>query len=246
MRRRFAGAVRVRTLTLALIAATVAGAALAAQAPAPSKGVAFARISETEMREWLTTLSSDAMQGRRAFTEGYGLAASYVADQLKRFGVKPLGDAGTYFQTVRRLGYRATRNSTITVRANGQERTFKHGDHVTFAANGGGPQTLRFDRVDFVGYGLIAERAGERYSDFDGRDVKGRLVVWLPGTPASIGPAGGTGRDALITAGNRSSFVINNLQAAGVLTFQARRCVPGRGRAVARAGRRAGGGRGRS
>ncbi len=81
--------------TLALIVATCA-VALAAQAPAPSKGVAFARISETEMREWLTALSSDAMQGRRAFTEGYGLAASYVADQLKRFGVRPFGDAGTY------------------------------------------------------------------------------------------------------------------------------------------------------
>ena len=206
--------------TLALIVATCA-VALAAQAPAPSRGVAFARISETEMREWLTTLSSDAMQGRRAFTEGYGLAASYVADQLKRFGVRPLGDSGTYFQTVRRLGYRVTRNSTITVRANGQERTFKHGEHVTFAANGGRPQTLRFGEVDFVGYGLVAERAGERYSDFNGREVKGRLVMWLPGTPASIGPAGGTGRDALITAGNRSSFAINNLQAAGVLTFQA-------------------------
>ena len=184
--------------------AFTAGVLGAAQAPAPSKGVTFPRIAEPEVREWLTTLSSDAMQGRRAFTEGYGLAASYVADQLKRHGVKPFGDGGTYFQTIRRQGYRSTRRSTITVRVNGQERVFKHGEHVTFAANGGAPRTLRFDRVEFAGYGLIAERKGERYSDFTGRDVNGRLVVWLPGTPASLGPAGGTGPDALVTAGNRS------------------------------------------
>jgi hypothetical protein len=216
MKRSPRGSAGALAFTLAVFAVS-----LAAQAPAPSKGVTFPRISEPEVREWLTTLSSDAMQGRKAFTEGYGLAASYVAEQLKRFGVRPLGDTGTYFQTVRRQGYRATRNSIITVRANGQDRVFKHGDHVTFAANGGGRQSLRFDRVDVVGYGLVAERAGERYSDFTGRDVNGRLVMWLPGTPASIGPAGGTGRGALITAGNRSSFVINNLHAAAVLAFQA-------------------------
>jgi hypothetical protein len=204
-----------------VVSALAGGTVITGQAPSVSKGVTFARISEVEVREWLTRLSSDAMLGRQAFTEGYGLAASYVADELKRVGVKPLGDDGGYFQTVRRHGYRSTLNSTITVRANGQERVFKHGDHVTFAANGGGRQTLRFDRVEFIGYGLVAERAGERYNDFSGRDVKGRLVMWLPGTPASIGAAGGTGSNALVTPGNRSSFVINNLHAAGVLTFQA-------------------------
>ena len=118
---------------------------------------------------------------------------------------------------------------------------------MTFAANGGTPQTLRFDRVEFVGYGLIAERAGERYSDFTGRDVKGRLVMWLPGTPASIGPAGGTGRDALVTATNRSSFVINNLHAGGVLAFQAAAVASPAEAALARAQtRRAGSHRGRS
>ena len=214
-----------RAQTLLVLAATGAallgGAVTAAQAPVISKGVAWSRIAETEIREWLTTLSSDAMLGRQAFSEGYGLAASYVAGELKRLGVKPLGDGGSYFQTVQRHGYRTTRNSTITVRAGGQERVFKHGDHVTFAANGGGPQTLRFDRVEFIGYGLVAERGTERYSDFVNRDVKGRVVAWLPGTPASLGPAGGAGAGALVTPGNRSSFVINNLHAAAVLTFQA-------------------------
>jgi hypothetical protein len=47
---------------------------LLAQAPVPSK-VRFAAISETDMREYLGYLASDALQGRQIYTEGYGLAA---------------------------------------------------------------------------------------------------------------------------------------------------------------------------
>ena len=44
----------------------------------------------------------------------------------------------------------------MTVEVNGQSRTFKHGDHVTFPANSGGKQTLTFNGVEFVGYGIVA------------------------------------------------------------------------------------------
>src|SRR6478609_5175425 len=69
-----------------------------AQAPEPAKGVKFSQIREADAKEWLTYLSSDELQGRQVFTEGYGLAAAYVADRLKDWGIKPLGDDGTYFQ----------------------------------------------------------------------------------------------------------------------------------------------------
>ena len=110
------------------------------------------------------------------FTEGYGLAASYIAERLSAWGVKPLGDDGTYFRERQAEGYRVTRNSSVTVTANGQTRTFKHGDHVTFAVNSGGKQTLEFDGVEFVGYGQA--------SDYQGRDVKDKLVVWMPNLSA--------------------------------------------------------------
>ena len=77
-----------------------------------------------------------------------------------------------------------TRNSTVTVEVNGQAKTFKHGDHVTFPVNGGGNQTLTFSGVEFVGYGQPI--------DFQGRDLKDKLVVTIPNlAPAS---ACGTGR----------------------------------------------------
>ena len=145
---------------------------LLAQGPAPATGVRFSQVSESDMREWLTYLASDELQGRQVFTEGYGRASQYVADLLKSWGVKPLGENGTYYQPVKLKGYRITRNSSVTINANGQSRTFKHGDHVTFAIGSGGKQALTFDGAEFLGYGLPA--------DYQGRDLKGKLIVTVP------------------------------------------------------------------
>jgi len=184
---------------------------LLAQGPAPAK-VKYATISETDAKEWLTYLSSDALQGRQVFTEGYGLATSYIADHLKEWGLKPIGDAG-YFQTVKLRSYKVTRNSSITVQVGNETKTFKNGDHVTFAANSGGKQTLAFDRVEFAGYGLV--NLASNYDDFKGRDVQGKLVMWLPGTPAIVGAAGGRGAGG----GNRANYMVQSLRAAAVLSF---------------------------
>jgi hypothetical protein len=156
---------------------------LLAQAPEPAKGVKYAQISTADMKEWLTYLSSDELQGRQVFTEGYGLAASYIAEHLRQWGVKPLGDDGTYFENVKLKGYKVTRNSTVGVTANGETKTFKHGDHVTFNVNSGGKQSLTFSGVEFIGYGLPA--------DLQGRDLKDKLVVTVPNLSPQAAAAGG-------------------------------------------------------
>src|SRR5262245_37814513 len=156
---------------------------LVAQSPEPARGIAFSKVNEADLKEWLTYLASDQLQGRQVFTEGYGLAAQYIADRLKEWGVKPLGPDGTYLQPVKLKGYRVTRNSSVTLEVNGQSRTFKHGDHVTFAANAGSKQTLTFNGVEFVGYG--------QRGDYQGRDVKDKLVVTVPNlAPPQPAPAG--------------------------------------------------------
>ncbi len=182
---------------------------LLAQAPQVSAGVRFATISESDTREWLTYLSSDALQGRQLFTEGYGLAAAYVAGELAKAGVKPFGDFG-YFQTVKRVGYRVTQNSTVSVTVNGETRTFKHGEHVTFPVGGGGRQTLSYNGVEVVGYGMV--NLAEKHNDFSDRDVRGKLTLWMPGTPAALGQAGGRGR-------SRSPFIVETYGAGAVVSF---------------------------
>src|SRR4029078_10073874 len=111
---------------------------------------------ETDAREWLTYLSSDLLQGRQVFTEGYGLAASYIAEHLREWKIKTLGDGGSYFQTVKRRGFHVVRNSTVTIESNGTKTTFKDGENVTFPAAAGGEQTRTFDCIHLSGSGIVA------------------------------------------------------------------------------------------
>lgn len=213
--------------TLRSFSAAVAAFTLAVSQPwtlvaqsgiAPSK-VRFAQISETDMREFLTYLASDALLGRSMYSEGYGVAAQYVAEHLKAWGVKPMGDDGTYFQAVKNRGYRVTRNSSVTVEVGGKSRTFKHGDHVTFAVSAGGKQTLTFDGLEFVGYGMVALPSATNtvnYNDFSGREVRGKAIMWMFGTPAVLSQGGRGGRGG----GNRSPYAIQSMGAAAAFAYQ--------------------------
>ena len=132
---------RWRRLVSGVAAVLVAGS-LSAQGPEPATGVKFPVISQADLKTWLSYLASDETQGRQVFTEGYGIAAQYVSERLREFGVKPLGDHGTYFQIVKVTSYRVRRNSSVTIERQGQARTFKDGDHVAFPADAGGKQTV--------------------------------------------------------------------------------------------------------
>ena len=134
-------------------------------------------IKEDEIRQWLTRFASDEFEGRATFTEGLGLAAGYLAEQLKSWNVKPGGEAGSYFQRVRVLGVKSTNRSSVIVEAGGEKRTFKIGEGITLPSNVGAKQTVASEEIEFLGYGLHAPWA--KHDDFAGRDVKGKVTVWL-------------------------------------------------------------------
>ncbi len=134
-------------------------------------------IKAEELRQWLAYFSSDELEGRNTFTEGLGLAAAYLADQLKSWGVRPGGENGSYFQRVRVLGVKSSNKSTITVEAHGEKRTFKNGEGINFPINVGVKRTFSSDQIEFMGYGLDAPQA--RHMDFEGKDVKGKVVIFL-------------------------------------------------------------------
>ncbi len=156
----------------------IAAAAVCAVATASAAG-GSASIRSQDLREWLTYVASDELQGRAVFSAGFGLAAAYISDHLRAWSMKPAGDPGQYLQTVRVLGVKTTSHTTVTVSVNGESKEFADGSGVTFPKNMGGKQRLVLDRVEFTGYGLDAPAAG--HSDFKNKDVKRAVVVWLGG-----------------------------------------------------------------
>ena len=118
-----------------------------AQGKKPAGSGGAQSITPAEVKEYLSYIASDELQGRQIFTEGLGLAGGYIADHLKEWGLKPGGDEGTYFQTVKVVGVAVKRNSSVTVTANGQTRTFKDGEGITFPRNAGGALAVQMERV---------------------------------------------------------------------------------------------------
>ena len=57
-------------------------------------------ISEASVRGHLEFLAGDALNGRGSGTRDEWIAASYIASQLRRWGIEPLGDNGGYVQQV--------------------------------------------------------------------------------------------------------------------------------------------------
>jgi len=132
-------------------------------------------ITPGDLKEWLTFLSSDELEGRAVFTEGLGIAAGYIQGYLQAWGVKPGGDHGGYLQTVRVRGVKVVNHSTVTVRVGGESRTFKDGEGIAFPRNVGAKRTLTIDRVEFAGYGLDVPG----HTDLRGRNLEGAAVVFL-------------------------------------------------------------------
>jgi hypothetical protein len=176
---------------------------LHAQAPAPVKGVKFSQITPAELTEYLTYLSSDQLTGRQLYTEGYGLAAGYIQEHLRQWGVKPIGENGTYLQTVKHRGYKVTRNSTVTVEVAGKTKTFKHGEHVTFPVASGGKQNVTLTGAQFI---------GSNAAPVAGLDLKGKLAVWMNATAT---PGGGRFARIPQNAGVNGAVSAGALGAAG-------------------------------
>jgi hypothetical protein len=168
-------------------------------------------IQPDELRRWLSYIASDELEGRAVFSEGLGLAAAYIAEQLRSFGVRPGGDNGSYFQRVRVLGVKSANRSTLTVEVDGRSRTFKDGEGLSFPKNVGGKRRLVLDQVEFVGYGLDAPLA--RHSDYAGKDVRGKAVVWL----GAAGPEGLEPRLYRRLLTGRARYATEQLQAAASL-----------------------------
>jgi len=159
-------------------------------------------IRAEDLKEWLTYVASDELEGRATYSAGLGLAAGYIQQHLAEWRVTPSGDADGYLQTVKVQSVKAKSRSTVTVRVGTESATFKDGDAVRFTANAGASRQLTLDRVEFVGYGLDLPAAG--HADYGGKGVEGAAVVFLGGDGPKTIDAGkyrrilsGRGRGAL-------------------------------------------------
>jgi hypothetical protein len=179
-------------------------------------------VRAEDLRDWLSYIASDELQGRAIFSAGLGLAAGYITDHLREWGVRPAGDNGSYLQTVRVLGVKATSRSTVIVQVGGETRTFMEGDGIVLQRDIGARRKVTIARVEFVGYGLELPVADQH--DLADPSLQGSAVVWLGET----GPKPVDSQKYRLLLAQRSREIVDGVQAAAVIGPE----LMGRGRAA--------------
>ncbi len=155
----------------------LASATLAAQPASPERSreggqpaPAIESIAASDMKADLTFLASDLMAGRLTGTSQNAMAAEWIAARFERLGLKPAGDAGSYYQhytlATAALG-EGNRSSLGAVMDDWYPARFS----ASAAARG---------QVVFVGFGITSRERG--YDDY-AADVKGKIVLALDHEP---------------------------------------------------------------
>jgi hypothetical protein len=96
----------------------------------------FDAITVSDAKQWLGYLAGPECMGRGTGQPGFQKAADYVAARFKEFGLKPIGDNGTYFQGVPFLRYRLDPNASFISNADGTSRA-SAGKSFNINSNGG-------------------------------------------------------------------------------------------------------------
>ena len=140
--------------------------------------------SESQWMSHVRALADDHLRGRETTTEGYRQAASYVARELKRFGVEARGDTGTYYQRVPFLARRVDEPRCRVALIQGR-RTIPVvlGEEAILSMKLNPADSVDAPLV-FVGYGLHIPEAG--WDDLDGLDLKGAIAVYMRGGPDNV------------------------------------------------------------
>ncbi|HEX8846204.1 MAG TPA: M20/M25/M40 family metallo-hydrolase [Pyrinomonadaceae bacterium] len=148
-----------------------------ASSSAPTSSLTAARrladqITAAQLKDYLYFIASDEMEGRDTPSRGLDLTAKFLATSLSRWGLKPAGDNGTYFQ---RIAMRRTKLDAATTRVQVNGQTFNFGEDLLAQPVAGSASAP----LVFVGHGWVVK--GKNIDAYQGVDVKGKIMVVLGG-----------------------------------------------------------------
>jgi len=159
---------------------------------AQTKGKYVDLFDAEKIKADIKYISDDRFEGRAPGTKTGEAAAQYLADELKRIGVKP-GNKGSYFQPVSLYAVKTNPNTILRV----GDAQYKFGDDFVGSTGAQTPSVKLEAELVFVGYGIDAPE--QKWNDFKGNaaDYKGKILVMMvndpPATQAEPNLFGGKG-----------------------------------------------------
>src|SRR5205807_362669 len=143
-------------------------------------------ISANQLKNYLYFIASDEMEGRDTPSRGLDTTAKFIAMNLERWGFKPAGDDGTFFQRIV-LRRDILDGAHSSAEINGQKFNFGE-DFLPTAVN----STVTGPLV-YAGYGWVVK--SKNIDAYKGVDVKDKIVVVFgDGLPQGLTRADLTGK----------------------------------------------------
>jgi Zn-dependent M28 family amino/carboxypeptidase len=138
------------------------------------------QITVAQLRDYLSFIASDEMEGRDTPSRGLDLTAKFLATNLARWGLKPAGDDGTYFQKIA-LRRDLLNKEQTEVRLNDQDLAFGE-DYIALPVNAEVSGSFVF-----AGNGWFIK--SKNMDAYKGIDAKGKIAVIftsLSGLPRGV------------------------------------------------------------
>ena len=154
--------------------------------------VATKVIRPAQLRAHIRFLSDSLLEGRAPGTPGYDISARYVATELEGMGLHP-GVSGDWYQPVPlEKAVTDAAASSLTLTLNGKEQKLTDAKDYILSTWFASPAPQGESRsesdvsapVVFVGFGVTAPN--QKYDDYGGVNVHGKIVAAIYGAPASF------------------------------------------------------------
>jgi Zn-dependent M28 family amino/carboxypeptidase len=156
---------------------------LAALSPA-QQGPVASHFDGKSWWEHVKFFADDALEGRDTGSEGLRKAQAYAVEQFKKVGLEPAGTSG-YYQPVRFDQFQVDESKSSLTLFNGtQSAPLSFADDAYISSRATRVSSAITAPLVFAGYGLkIPENNLDELADLQ---VKGRIVVYLAGSPSDI------------------------------------------------------------
>lgn len=148
---------------------------------------------EAILREWIKTISSDAFGGRKPMTLFEDVTLGYLSQELAGLGLQPaFGDS--WYQPFRMVAVTCRpKDGKIVAKGRRKAELRYPDDLIVWTARAGEKVELPSAEYVFCGFGINAPEYG--WNDYEGIDVRGKIVIAMVNDPGFYDPSLFRGRN---------------------------------------------------
>ncbi|MEM9916779.1 MAG: M28 family peptidase [Bacteroidota bacterium] len=136
-------------------------------------------LERVDVEAQLRFLSSDALGGRRTGSPGNDIAAQFLSDHFRAYGLSTPPGQDHYFQQITFVSNTPPTTAELTL----DKATYSQGGDLLVIVG----EAAKFDSpMAYAGFGWVDEAKG--HNDYKGLDVKGKIVLVDAGIPDGKDP----------------------------------------------------------